>query len=109
MKYIVRCKKTLYYDWSIDKFGNNRNVLKNSTNTVDLFNNRVVLVAKRDQLAAAEDIDDGKLKLSILNGKSYKVDFSLIHQYFDLIYLNDVCFESKQKLLKYINKRERRS
>lgn len=109
MKYIVRCKKTLYYDWSIDKFGNNRNTLKNSTNTVDLFNNRVVLVAKKEQLAVAEDVDENKLKLSTLTGKSYKVDFSLIQQYFDLIYLNDVCFESKQKLLKYINKRERRS
>ena len=109
MKYIVRCKKTLYYDWSIDKFGNNRSVLKNSTNTVDLFNNRVMLVAKKEQLAVAEDVDESKLKLSTLTGKSYKVDFNLIHQYFDLIYLNDVCFESKQKLLKYINKRERRS
>ena len=104
MKYIVRCKKTLYYDWSADKFGNNRKKMVASLNSEDLFNNRIVLVSKKDQIAVIEDLPENRLKLNVLAGKSYEINTATARQYFDLIYLDDMCFETKQKLLKKIGK-----
>jgi uncharacterized surface anchored protein len=98
MKYIVRCKKTLYYDWTINSFDHNKSALKKKSIIEDLFNNRIILVSKKDQLAIVEDFEEGsKVKLDILAGKTYEVDFKTVQQHFDLIYLNDVCFETKQK------------
>lgn len=73
-------------------------------NSEDLFNNRIVLVSKKDQLAVIEDLPENKLKLNILAGKSYEISLDTAQQYFDLIYLDDTCFEIKQKLLKKIGK-----
>lgn len=70
-----------------------------------MFNNRIVLVSKKDQLAIVEDFDEGnKVKLDILAGKTYEADFKTIQQHFDLIYLNDVCFETRQRLIKRMKK-----
>ena len=69
----------------------------------DLFNNIVVLVSKKDQIAVIEEHND-KLMLNVLAGKSYEINSKTAHQYFDLIYLDDMCFETKQKLLKKITK-----
>ena len=69
----------------------------------DLFNNIVVLVSKKDQIAVIEEHND-KLMLNVLAGKSYEISSKTAHQYFDLIYLDDMCFETKQKLLKKIGK-----
>lgn len=100
MKYIARCKKTLYYDWFLDKFGTSRKKLQKEVGSEDLFSNRIILVSKKDQLAVIEDLPDNKLKLNILAGKSYDINLDTAQQYFDLIYLDDTCFETKQKLLK---------
>lgn len=104
MKYIVRCKKTLYYDWSAGKFGNNRKKMTAALNSEDLFNNRIILVSKKDQIAVIEDLPESKLKLNVLAGKSYEINLDTAQQYFDLIYLEDTCFETKQKLLKKMGK-----
>ena len=105
MKYIVRCKKALYYDWSADKFDANKKSLKNNLNAEDLFNNRIILVSKKDQLGIVEDFEAGsKVKLDILAGKTYETDFNVIRQHFELVYLNDVCFETKQRLIKCMKK-----
>jgi len=103
MRYIVRCKKTLYYDWSSNKFGNSRKAMTKALDYEDLFNNMVILVSKKDQIAIIEE-DDNKLKLNVLAGKSYEINSDTAHQYFELIYLDDTCFETKQKLLKKMRK-----
>jgi hypothetical protein len=69
----------------------------------DIFNNMVILVSKKDQIAVIDE-DDNKLTLDVLAGKSYEISSATAHQYFDLIYLDDTCFETKQKLLKKITK-----
>lgn len=80
-------------------------MLKNKSIVEDLFNNRIVLVSKKDQLAIVEDFEESnKVKLDILAGKTYEVDFETVQQHFNLIYLNDVCFETKQKLIKRMKK-----
>ena len=73
-------------------------------NSEDLFNNRIVLVSKKDQLAVIEDMPESKLKLNVLAGKSYEITLDTAQQYFELIYLDDTCFETKQKLLKKMGK-----
>jgi uncharacterized protein YabE (DUF348 family) len=104
MKYIARCKKTLYYDWSADKFGNSRKKMAAALSSEDLFNNRIILVSKKDQLAVIEDLPENRLKLNILAGKSFEINLDTAQQYFELIYLDDTCFETKQKLLKKMGK-----
>ena len=102
MKYLARCKKTLYYDWTSHKFGDNRKVISSTLKCEDLFNTLVTLVSKKEQIAIIEDTADNKLKLNVLSGDSYNINSSIAKQYFDLIYTDDICFETKQKLLKKI-------
>ena len=63
----------------------------------------VILVSKKDQIAVIDEADN-KLTLDVLAGESYEISSTTAHQYFDLIYLDDTCFETKQKLLKKIGK-----
>ena len=100
MKYIVRCKKTLYYDWSSNKFGGNRKAMAEMLSYEDLFNNMIILVSKKDQIAVIDESQDSKLKLNMLTGKSFDINLSVAQNYFDLIYFDDTCFETKQRLLK---------
>lgn len=104
MKYIVRCKKTLYYDWVSNKFGDSRKKMSNELKYEDILNNMVVLVSKVDQIAIINEDTNSKLTLDVLAGRSYEISQATAHQYFDLIYLDDMCFETKQKLLKKIDK-----
>ena len=101
MKYIVRCKKTLYYNNITNKFGNSRHVLSKDLVYIDLFHSLVELIAKKDQIAI---VDTNKkttnCKLDLLSGITYNVNLDVIMEYFDPIYLDDTCFETKKKLIK---------
>ena len=70
----------------------------------DIFNSMVILVSKKDQIAVIDEDENNKLTLDVLAGKSYEINTATAHQYFDLIYLDDMCFETRQKLLKKITK-----
>ena len=100
MKYIVRCKKTLYHNTVSNKFEDNRGKLSKDLVYVDLFNNLVLLIAKREQIAVVETDDDAKCKLSVLSGPSYRVSLDVVREHFEPIYIEDTCFETRQKLLK---------
>lgn len=104
MKYLVRCKKTLYYNWSTNEFGDNKKTLKDNITCNDLFNNMVLLVSKKDQIAVIEDAPEAKLTLNVLAGKSYDINLSVAKQFFSLIYLDDVCFDTKQRLFRKLKK-----
>lgn len=104
MKYIARCKKTLYYDWVSDRFGNSRKGMSKTLRCEDLFDNAIILVSKKDQIAVLEDDGESKMKLDVLAGKTFEINLKTAQQYFDLIYMDDTCFETRQKLLRKIAK-----
>ena len=70
MKYLAKCKKTLYYNWASGRFGSCRRAVLNTSDCQDLFNNTVLTVSKKEQLAIIEDFGERKLKLHIVSGKS---------------------------------------
>lgn len=70
----------------------------------DLFNNFVTLVSKKDQIALIDDgASEGIVKLNVLAGKSYDISFDTAKRYFELIYLDDTCFETRQRIIDKYN------
>lgn len=101
MKYIVRCKKTLYCDTTSNSFGNSRKKMAKQLIYVDVFNNFITLIAKKDQIAIVDTTktEEG-CKLDLLSGGVYNINVDVLREYFDPIYLDDTCFETRTKLNK---------